>query len=384
LPAYRHGGPIISVHLLNKWLAKLGVQVTVYTTDGEGKGRLDVPPGKPVGVDGVTAYYFPRSFPKAWWYSRSLASALKERTAQFDIVHITSVFLAASTLGARAARHFKKPYIISPRGSLMKEPLEMKSSLKKRLYIELVERRNLAGASAVHFTNEVEKQEYIAGRLPLSKSVVIPNGFEPLACPPSQSAEAFKKQYNISAEKSIIFFLSRLSWKKGLDTLIPAFERVAAKEPKAVLVIAGGDDEGYEKTARQLVAQRNLERRVIFTGMLGVNEKCAAYQAADVFVLPSYSENFGMAVLEALSFELPVVVTEGVALSGLLSKEGAGVVVKKDEGELGAALLRVLREKDWAKAMGARGREIVEREFSPKKVAEAHLAFYRELVGKNS
>src|SRR3989344_2837409 len=141
VPAFRYGGPILSVHNLNKWLVKQGVDVTVYTTNIDGKGTLDVPTNREVLLDGVKVYYFPITS-RVWQYSYELHRALAKNAGLFDLVHITSIFLSASSLGSYYAKKFNKPYIISPRGSLMKEPLG-KKPLKKNPYLSLIEKRNL-------------------------------------------------------------------------------------------------------------------------------------------------------------------------------------------------------------------------------------------------
>lgn len=175
-PAFERGGPIRSVHSLNKWLVKNGVDVTVYTTNIGLKGKVET--NREVLVDGVKVWYFPLTW-AAWQYSSALHKQLKQTAKNFDLIHITSTFLAASTLGAYYAKKFNIPYLISPRGNLMKEPLQKKSSFKKQVYISLIEKRNLAGAVAIHFTTEVEKKEYLEQKLPLKNSIVIPNGLDP-------------------------------------------------------------------------------------------------------------------------------------------------------------------------------------------------------------
>ena len=174
LPAYRYGGPIQSVHALNKYLVRAGADVTVYTTAIDGPGDLNVPLGVPVNLDGVKVFYFPPSTPRSWFYSRAMHRALYLHTKEFDVVHITSVFLAASTLGRRAAQSLGVPFIISPRGSLMRAPLEKKSAFRKKLYLNLLEKKNLAAAAAIHFTADLEREEYEAMGLPLKKAIVIP------------------------------------------------------------------------------------------------------------------------------------------------------------------------------------------------------------------
>lgn len=386
-PAARYGGPIKSVHELNKWLVKRRAEVVVYTTNLDGKGTLNVQIGKSVDVDGVKVFYFPITF-RPWQYSFRLHRALAKNVEDFDLIHITSVFLSASTLGAYYARKCGKPYVISPRGSLMAEPLKkgFLKNLKKKIYISLIEKRNLAGASAIHFTTEMEKKEYLKAGLPLKKAIVIPNGYEiRKEYENTKLRNNFQRRFNISDDKKIVLFLSRLSWKKGLDTLIPAFAEVVKKEPKAVLILAGPDEEGYKKEIEEMLRNTKLyeSTKVIFTGMLLDDDKAAAYVASDVFVLPSYAENFGMAVVEAMAAGLPAIIAKGVGISDEVKKADAGIVIEKDEKQLAEAILKILDNPDLAEKMGENGRKLVETEFSAGKVAERWIEEYNNLITNN-
>ncbi len=399
LPAYRYGGPIKSVHQLNKWLVKKGIEVTVYTTNIDGPNYLNVPLGQAIDIDGVKVFYFPITF-RPWQYSYLLHRALTKNIADFDVIHITSVFLFASTLGAYYARKFNKPYIISPRGSLMEEPLEKKSSLKKKIYISLIEKRNLAGASAIHFTTEAEKEEYLRAGLPFRKALIIPNGldieeFTTGGCDsearPYDSVNhknIFREKFGIPSKKKIILFLSRLNWKKGLDTLIPAFSEVVKEEPETVLILAGGDDEGYSKKVKQMAVsfgliketKRNSGDKVIFSGMLLGRDKIAAFQDSDLFVLPSYSENFGIAVVEAMYFGLPVIITKNVGISPSVEQWQAGIVIEKDKRQLVDAILKILNNPALAKKMGQKGKQLAVTEFSWPEIAEKFIEGYNKLI----
>jgi glycosyltransferase involved in cell wall biosynthesis len=379
VPAYNTGGPVLSVHGLNKYLVKRGVDVTVYTTNISGRGTLDVPLGQPVTVDGVHVSYFPYSFVRGGEYSGELRRVLRETIARFDIVHVTGVFRATPLLGGYYARRYGKPYLISPRGSLMGETLAHRA-LRKKAYLWLVERRNLARAGAIHFTTPLEMEEYEQEKLPLRKAFIIPNGLDVkefgIRIPPG----TFREKFRIAADRRIVLFLSRINWKKGLDTLIPAFAEIVKKEPKAILVIAGGDDEGYGTKVKMQVARCKLQDKVIFTGMLVGEDKVAAYHAADVFVLPSYAENFGMVVAEAMACGVPVVITPRVGLAPYVQEAGAGVVVEKDVAAVTSAIIRILGDSLSARAMGEAGRKLVVERFSMESVADAFLEAYNTLI----
>lgn len=383
IPSYLPGsfaaGPIKPTHLLNRGLAARGVEVVVFTTNRDGRRELDVPLDRPVDIDGVSVRYFRSSFPRGWFYSRDLYRALRAHVAEFDLIHITSVFLAASTLGGRCARKFGKPYLVSPHGSLMREPLARKGRVKKVAYLALVERRNLAAAAGIHFTVEAERDEYLRAGLPLRRSFVIPNGFDARELAVRPPAGSFRRQFGIAPDRKIILSLGRINWKKGFDTLIPAFRRILAAEPRAFLVVAGTDDDGYRTAVEEMVRRAGVGVAVRFTGMLLGEAKAGAFADASVFVLPSYSENFGIAVAEALT-AVPVVITSGVGVSPLVRRHDAGIVIEKTEEELAAAVLAVLRDPVLAARFRKNGVALVASEFSPDEVVGRFLDAYTECI----
>ena len=381
LPAVYASGTIKPTHYLNKALVEKGIEVVVYTMNIDGNKKLDVPLGKEVNLDGVKVFYFPMTF-RPWQYSYKLHQALAKSVKDFDLIHITSVFLSVSTLGAYYAKKFNKPYIISPHGSLMNEPLRNRNT-KKQIYISLIERKNLTDASAIHFTVETEKEEYIKAGLSLKKTIIIPNGLdiEEFNTITRDSATHFKEKFGIAPDKKIILFLGRLNWKKGLDTLIPAFSEVLKKEPKAVLVLAGPDDENYKREVLKFIDEVNLRTSdIVFTGMLVGEDKTAVYKESDVFVLPSYSENFGMVVVEAMYSCLPVVITKYVGIAPEIIKNNAGIVIKKSEKELTEAILKILNNPALAQKMGESGKRLVETEFSPGKIADKWIEKYKNII----
>jgi len=401
-PAYSRGGPIWSVHNMNKWLVRKGVDVTVYTTDIDVAGKVSL--NQEVILDGVKVFYFRHSFPRVWeywrvgflpaflprhWeYSRNLHKALRRTAKQFDLIHITSTFLFASALGVFYARKFGKPSIISPRGNLM-EPIDLKliKGAFKKIYIALFENFALKNVCAVHFTVKHEQEEYESHKFPSRENFIIPNGIDESEFEKSQENNNgenldFRRKYGISKNEKIVLFLGRLNWKKGLDTLIPAFKRVAEKVPDVRLVIAGGDEGGYQKKIEKLVSDANLKERVCFINAIKGKEKIQAFEESDVFVLPSYSENFGMAVVEAMYFGLPVVITKYVGVAPFVEEAKAGLVVPKDPESVARAILEILGNSNKKREMGVNGRRLVEREFVMPKIADRWIEIYRKLTAK--
>jgi len=241
-----------------------------------------------------------------------------------------------------------------------------------------VERKNLEHADAVHFTADLEQEEYAKLGYDLRKAVVISNGFDPESMPLGDPQD-FRRKFSIAAEKKIILSLGRLSWKKGFDTLIPAFALAAKEIPEALLVIAGGDDEGYKATIEKLIQANGISDKVLFTGPLEGKDKDAAYKAGELFVLPSYAENFAITVVESMSSGTPVLVTGNVGLASQVEQGGFGVVVRKEPVEVAAAIMRLLRDPDGARRMGERGKAFAA-SLSYEKISRSFLEAYNDII----
>lgn len=383
-PAFKMGGPIYSVHLLNKFLVKKGVDVSVFTTnaglENEKKRKL----GVHETIDGVNVFRFPYYGYINYSFSPALFWKLKKEIKNFDVIHIAEIWNFPAFSAVFWARFYNKPYVFSPRGSLMLEPLK-KSKIKKKIFLFLFVKNFLKNASTIHFTVEAEKEEYLKAGLPLKKCVIIPNGidFESLDNDiAGADVVGFRKKFGIQENKKIILFLSRIDWKKGLDTLIPAFAEVSRKNSDLVLIIAGADSLGYKKTVEDLIKKSNISNKVIFTGLLDGEERAAAFLSASIFVLPSLAENFGMAVAEAMYFGLPIIITEHVGIASLIRENNAGFIIKKNEGELSDSIFKIITDLKRSKEIGQHAKKLVEKEFSLLFITDKLLKLYNNIYGR--
>ncbi len=376
LPAWRHGGPIYAVHGLAKALAARGHEVTVFTTDVHGTGRLDVPLGRPVELEGVTVWYFPVAAPRRLYRSPTMGAALAGRMPATDLVHLHSVFLWPTSAAARAARRAGVPYLLAPRGMLVGDLLRRRGWLRKRLWIELAERRTVGRAAGLHVTSALEGEEAARLGLRLPAVHVVPNGVEPAPAPGGDAALSPAVRAAL-ARPPLLLYLGRVSWKKGLDRLLPALAQV----PEATLAIAGNDEEGYRAPLEQLAGETGVAERVLFLGPVHGADKAALLAGAAALVLPSYSENFGNAVLEAMAAGCPVVVTPEVGLAGVVRETGAGLVAAGDPSSLGSALRELLDDPERRAEMGRRGAEAATRRFGWATIAERMEAVYTAVLG---
>jgi glycosyltransferase involved in cell wall biosynthesis len=257
--------------------------------------------------------------------------------------------------------------------------LRRKSRIKKAVYNFVIEKRNLDEAAAIHYTTQEEMALAHKALRIRAPGVVVPLGVdldEYATLPPRGTLRACFPEIG---DKRIILFLGRLNFTKGLDVLSRAYGRVVRQRTDVHLVIAGPDEDGYGRKVRAWLTEGGVLDRVTFTGMLIGQEKLAAFADADVFVLPSYTENFGMAVVEALACGLPVVISNKVNIWREIAQAEAGLVVNCDSGELAEALLKIMDDTEGLKKLGAHGKILVQERFTWDSVANQMLQVYQTL-----
>lgn len=372
-PAVRYGGPIRSVHGLAAALVRRGHDVHVYTTSVDGPTDLDVPLDRAVDLDGVKVHYFRVPALRRLSWSPTLGRRLRQSISGFDAVHVHAVYLCPTLAAAREAARARVPYVLAPRGMLIREAINRKSRWVKTAWINCFERKSLSQAAAVHVTAEMEAAELEWLGLPMPHVACIPNGVQfprddmPLPAGPYSHLPA-----------RFVLFLSRINWKKGLDRLIAAWRFV----PDTALVIAGNDEEGYQAKLLNQVRELGLSDRVIFLGPVEDAHKWALFNQAQLFVLPSYSENFGNVVAEAMSMGCPVAVTPEVGISDLVESVGAGIVADGEPAKFSSAIRSLLSSPADLRAMGQRGRRAARDRLSWDAVAAETETLYRNIIRK--
>lgn len=382
-PAFQCGGPISSVHALNKALVKKGIDVSVYTTNVALETQVCV--NKETIVEGVKVTYFAfnRSLEflgtTGWQFSLTMAKRLKRNLKDFDLVYVIGVWNHSVAVTCHYCRKYKIPYIISPRG-LLYPYATGKKPWKKWPYYYFIARKDLTCANAIHYTsdNEAESCHQLLGLR--NKTIVIPNGLDLSEFADLPQAQVFRRHYPDLQDKRIILFLGRISWKKGLDILIEVFNKIAKERSDTHLVIAGVDEGGYIKSVKKWVGKYGLENRVTFTGMLLGREKLAAFVDSNLFVLPSYSENFGMSVIEAMACGLPVVISNQVGVYKDIQKNNGAVVVECNAASLYQGITAILDNPDLAARLTLQARKITADYFDIEKVADRMLEAFGECL----
>jgi glycosyltransferase involved in cell wall biosynthesis len=362
------GGPSVQLRVLTGGLNRAGIEVHVATTDD---GSAGVPYGQPIVREGVTWWYFRRqtSFYKFSW---PMNLWLGRHVADYDVVHIHALFSFAPAAAAYWAHRRSTPYVIRPLGVLNGWGMENRRPWLKRLSLQFLERRILENAAWVHFTSEQERQEASALGIRIS-SRIIPNPVPRTA--PARPGR-FRARYPELRDRHIVLFLSRFDRKKGLDLLLPAFAQVRRDFPTAALVLAGSGDTALEASLRASAQALNIAEDVFWPGFIDGDEKQEVFADADVFVLPSYSENFGIAAAEALAAGCPVIVSDQVAIHTDITAAAAGVVVPCDAGAIAGAIRAVLTDSRSRSLMASNGRRLADASYSIESVTRKVLNAY--------
>lgn len=369
--APRYGGLSTTIAATVAALGKRGgVRVTVLTTDADGPGgRIDIGKvelaGELVGCR--------RIGPEMWQYSAEMGAWLGTHAGRFDVVHIHGIWTYSTMAAARWAERREVPYIVRPAGMLSEYCLAVKA-LKKRLYWAAVEERTFRRAAAVHCTAEEEARD-VAAVAPGVRTVVVAPGVSD-----DGAAGVDGRVRDGWAETApVALFLGRLHPVKGLtDLLLPAMARM--REPLNLYIAGGADSRapGYEAEVRRTVTELGLTARVRMGGFVEGEARWGLYGGADLFVLPSHSENFGLVVAEAMVRGCPVFVSDGVQSKSHVVASGGGWVERRSVEDWGAALDRVARDAEERRRAGERGREYARRELTWEASAEKLCRLYEE------
>lgn len=353
----RDGGIVPSVIGMTRALAGQGGEVAIVTPTPSDLPASLQPPG--VVLHGPEPVLEP-------WIERA------------EVLHLHGLWQAHTRRGARLARRHRVPYLITAHGHA--EPWSLRhKALKKQVYTALVEGKNLRRAACLHALTRPEI-DHLRALAPQARVCHVPNGvdlapFENL--PPRAELEA---DYPELAGKFVLLFYGRLHRKKGLDLLASATAALAADHPELHLLIAGNDD-GALTPFRQQLEAAGLADRATMVGHVAGESARRVWAAADAFILPSYSEGFSMAILEALAARKPILATTACHF-GELSQANAGWIVEPTAEDVTEGMRMMLQMSPHERAdMAARGRRLVEAEYTWTRQGERLAAVYRWLIG---
>lgn len=367
------GGPSVAIRAMAEAVTCNGIEVHVIATD-DGQAHSTISLEVPLVENDVTYRYFRRQI-GFYTFSWPLTRWLWQHVHEYNLLHIHSLFSYATLPAAWFAYWRGVPYIIRPLGHLNRWGMENRRANLKRFSLRWIEGPILQRATMIHFTCEQERLE--AQDVGITGSAVIaPLGIDTTPFQQLPPVEAFIAFHPKTQNKVRLLFLSRIDPKKGLDLLLSAFAQLRQSYSDIVLVIAGDGNAAYLTELKALTQQLGIADAIIWTGFLTGQAKLAALAAADLFVLPSYSENFGIAVVEAMAAGLPVVISDQVGIHHEVSKSNAGLVTPCTKEPLVAALRKLIANASQRQRLGSNGRQLVNEFFSQEAMTRRLSAMY--------
>jgi len=379
-PALVYGGPVKAESMLNKALVRLGAKVKVLTTDANGRERLAVPLGQPMDLDGVQVRYFAaRSIPpRNAFFSPGLARACAQEIRSQDLAILNAFWSYGMEVAVSACERSKTPYIIPTHGQLMPWALE-RHRVRKALYLSLLGRRYLERAAALHCATSVEA-DALSGLQLLTPSFVVPYGIDVKYWANLPARGHLRYRLGIPQGAPVLLFLGRLHWVKRPELALQALSSTLCSGLEAHLIFAGPDESGLEARLRAKAEQLGCAGRIHFTGLLTGAGILQAFADADLLVMPSIMESFGMSAVEAMAAGLPILVSDKVPLGCSVESAGAGRMVPGTIEAFAHALVELLNKPEQLKEMGKRAKKLAETEFDLSLVAQRMMDQYRAVV----
>lgn len=353
------GGPSRSVPMMAKGLAETGVDVTLMTIRSENMNLH--------AVDGsnVKLHILERD------YSVKEMEAFVEQE-RFDIIQNQSMWDICYHQMAKIARKLHIPYISTPRGMLEPWSLSQKR-WKKKLALALYQMKDLQRSACIYTTAEMEAQ-HVKELGVKAPCVVIPNGIETDGYPCRTSMDGVKKQ---------VLFLSRIHVKKGIELLIDAWKRLQNDFSDWKLVIVGNGEVDYIDTLRRRINDAGLADCVSIQEPVFGNDKVQLYQSSALFVLPSFSENFGMVIAEAMSCGVPVITTKNCPWE-VLNETQTGWCIDLSVEELERTMREAMEmDAEQLYEMGQKSSRLVRERFDYRSVSKKNSVLYKRIVEKD-
>jgi glycosyltransferase involved in cell wall biosynthesis len=363
-------------------LMKCGHDITLITS---GLDEIDIknPSGINI-VEHIKVLYF-KPFLTLLGTSISFSALyyLFRQVKKYDLVLVHSLYKVHSTFASFVSYKYKIPYIIRPHGTLDLFLISRRRSFLKKLFINYFEKKNFYHASAIQFSSELEKKN-AKKFISIFNSIIVPEGINQEAMYKRKVSYEYNHRFKkINSNQINIIYLGRFHEKKGLFLLINGFSYIAAKFPRAKLILAGSGDSEYTKKVNDLIIKTNLGSQISVTGFLNESDKLSLLNSADIFALPSYGENFGLSVVEAMSFSIPVVISDKVGIFEAVNDAQAGFIVKCNANSVARALEKLVSEKSLRYRLGKNAKKLSEEKYNLANMGQIMSKFYIKLVNEN-
>lgn len=379
-PSFAWGGPVKNTARVSRALAKRGHQVTVYCTNLLDKrdkisGETFIKEDEGVRIVYFNAVNIPRwpgTLGPIW--TPDLQKYLNNEISQFDIIHLHGYRMMFTIPITRAARRSGIPFVVQPHGTI---PVIINSKAIKRLYDLVLGGQEIKGMQALIALEEDERKQALSIGIPPERIVVIPNGIDTSEYEHVEKG-MFKRAHRLPIDKPLIIFVGRINKKKGTDMLVKAFRHL--DEASASLAIIGPDD-GQLEEVEQLIHQFGLEGKVILPGLLTGRDLSAAYNDANIFVLPCRTDTFPSVLMEACLYNLPIVVTDSCEMAPII-KDKIADVVSFDEFEFANAMKNLLEDRNKYEKYRTNCPDVLKNNLSINNSTDKMIGLYENIVGQ--
>jgi glycosyltransferase involved in cell wall biosynthesis len=372
------------VYELSKQLVKHGHEVTVFTGDVCGKQNLAVKQHRAVYVDGIETYYFRNVLN---WLMRNakfatpyrLPAIARREIERFDIIHLHEHRTAFAAILHHYAIKHRIPYIVHSRGSVLQETVlrDIRKQKLKQLFDSVWGDQILRDATKLIALTKTEELEYLRMGVPQDKVEIVPNGINCADYKKLPAKGEFRKKHAIDPQDRVVLSLGRIHEVKGIDLLVASFAELV-KVMKDIKLVIAGPDRGFRSTLENQVERLGIGEYVKFVGPIYESDKIEAYVDADVFVLPSRYEPFGVVILEASACGTPVIVTTRCLFADGVAE--FGLVVEYDVKQMKDALFALLSDDQLRQRLGQRGRVMMRDKFDYPKIAEQVVSVYESAL----
>ena len=361
--SYYGSGVITVVYHLSKELVRKGHEVTVYTSAALDTRRKMDNVNNPTIIDGIEVYHFPYIMHHyTFFITLGIIPYMRKNIRNFDIIHLHDSRCFQGIISHHYANRYNIPYILHGHGSVL--PTFQKRRLKK-IFDLFFGYRILRDASKVIALTKTEAEQYKKMGMDEDKIEIVPNGIDRSEYDNLPERGKFRRKYSIRDDEKLILYLGRIHKIKGVNLLVKAFAELVKELDNVRLVIVGPDD-GFLPTLKKQIEDLKIVDRILFTGPLYERDKLEAYVDADVYVLPSVYEIFGITVLEACACGTHVIVTDRCGIADFVEK--VGYVVEYDKEQLRDAIFKILSDAGLRIRFGEKGKRLVNAEFGWDKV----------------
>ena len=370
------GGPVKVVNELAGALEAIGVSSEIISAQGRRVGNPETV------TNDIPIHLFETGPIARLWtaHTPGLKKTLARKIPDFDLVHIQELWHYPGYIASKIARSRNVPYIVTIHGELNEWNLQQKR-LKKQIYMTAIQRGILQKSAALHAITQAESNRI--RQLEIETPVaMIPNGIHTEEFENLPDRSQFVSRYPELENRLIVLFLGRIQQKKGLDILAHAFGNLARTRDDVRLVVAGPDEDNTLTEVKTILKSHGALEKAVFPGMLTGEQKLEALSAADIFALTSYSEGFSVALLEALSAGLPLVITDECNFPEV-GDSRAGFVVRPNDSETASAVMSLLDSADLRREMSENARRLVRSNYTWERIAEKMFTLYGNVIAGN-